>query len=415
MTDQLDIWLYGTRLASIGSGADDRIRLDWTDEALDRWPVGTRVLSAKLPIGSTSSPPLVRSYLDGLLPEGNARTNHAMDAGVAPDDTFGLIRAYGRDTPGAAVFVEAGSDDPTRDGRYEQITVDDVAQRVRDADRHSSARLDGMDGESSTLPGMVPKIALHRDGLTWFACKDGAASTWILKRAFAAESGIGDIVDTEAACLALAREIGLTTVTAEVLDFGDLRAIAVSRYDRPTAGPDPRLHQEDLAQAIGLNTADPNRKFQYGSRMPSLHHAAEVLRLDGGDRDALLALATFSHLVGNTDLHAKNISFLRFPDGRGALAPAYDIAMHLHHQRDNRRSALDVHHKVLMAEITVGDLVQEATTWRVPYRRAARVVQETVGILHAALSSIDRDRFARVSDAAWDLVIDRVSQARLVT
>lgn len=411
MTDRLDIWLYGTRLASIGAGADDRIRLDWTDNALDRWPVGTRVLSAKLPIGSTPSPPLVHSYLDGLLPEGNARTNHAMDAGVAPDNTFGLIRAYGRDTPGAAVFVEAGSDDPTRSGRYEQITIDEVARRLRSADQHSPARLGGTAGESSTLPGMVPKVALHRDGSTWFACKDGAASTWILKRAFADESGIGDIVDTEVACLALACAIGLTTVQAEVVDFGDVRAIAVSRYDRPAAGPDPRLHQEDLAQAIGLNTADPNRKFQYGARMPSLLHAAEVLRLDGGDRDALLALATFSHLVGNTDLHAKNISFLRFPDGRATLAPAYDIAMHLHHQRDNRRSALDVNHKVLMAEIAIGDLVQAATAWRLPRRRAARVVQETVDKMHEALSGIDRGQFPGVSDTAWDLVFDRVGRA----
>ena len=154
----------------------------------------------------------------------------------------------------------------------------------------------------------------------------------------ALSSGISDVVDTEVACLALARQLELTTIEAEVLDFGDVRAIAVSRYDR-----DPvrraRVHQEDLAQALGL-TPDPNRKFQWGSPAV-LRDARRVLRLDGGNPDALLRLVTFSLLVGNTDMHAKNISFLRLPDGRVALSPAYDIAMHLHHPRDNRRFALD--------------------------------------------------------------------------
>jgi serine/threonine-protein kinase HipA len=35
--------------------------------------------------------------------------------------------------------------------------------------------------------------------------------------------------------------------------------------------------------------------------------------------------------IGNTDAHAKNISLLRHPDGTAILAPAYDVAMHVHH------------------------------------------------------------------------------------
>jgi len=373
------------------------------------------VLCAKLPVGSKPVPALLRTYLDGLLPEGNARTNHALGAGVSPDDTFGLIRAYGRDTPGAAVFVEPDSGDPTRAGRYEQIGIEEVSERLRNADLYSPARHVGLTGESSTLPGMVPKIALHRDGSRWFACKDGAPSTWILKRAFSAASGISDIIDTEVACLALAREIGLTSVQAEVIDFGDHRAIAVSRYDRDAVGPDPPLHQEDLAQAIGLNTSDPNRKFQYGGRMPSLSQGAQVLRLDGGNPDALLRLATFSHLVGNTDMHAKNISYLRLPDGRVSLAPAYDIAMHLHHPRDNRRSALDVNGKFLIEDITIDDLVQEGVSWGLPRARASRVVSETTSDLTLALDGIDRRLHPGVASEAWDRVLQRVKSATATT
>lgn len=412
MTDRLDIWLYGTKIAHLTRETTDRIQLRWTPEASSRWGHGTRVLSAMLPIEGKPVPALVRTYLDGLLPEGNARTNQAMSVGVAPDSTFDLIAALGRDTPGAAVFVPDGSPDPTSEGTYDPITLDEVAVRLKAADQHSPAQYDGLTGESSTLPGMVPKITVHREGSTWFACKGGAASTWILKRAFPAESDVGDVIDTEVACLALARSVGLTTVQAEIIDFGDHRAIAVSRYDRPAGDRIERLHQEDLAQASGLNTSDPNRKFQYGARMPSLAAAANVLRIDGGRVDALLRLATFSFVVGNTDMHAKNISFLRMPDGRVRLAPAYDVAMHLHHPRDNRRSALDVNGKFRLDDLAAIDLVEEGVSWGLPRARSARVVAEMVDALNEAVRTIDRASHPGVSDAAWDRVVGSIQGAR---
>ncbi|WP_340538534.1 type II toxin-antitoxin system HipA family toxin [Nocardioides sp. GXZ039] len=411
MRDPIDVWLYGTRMASIVESRHGRLELTWDSDALDRWGPGARLLSAKMTVGDRPVAALVKNYLDGLLPEGNARVNHALSAGVPPDDTFALVRAYGRDSPGAAIFVTEGAGDPTRAGRYEPLTPGDVADRLRRADEHSPATHDGLVGESSTLPGMVPKITLHRDGDAWFSCKDGAASTWIIKRASAAGTGITDVVDTEVACLDLARRIGLTTVSAEIFDHAGVRGIAVSRYDRAPSAESPRLHQEDLAQATGLNTQDPNRKFQWGSQMPSLKHAADILRLDGANPDSLLRLATFSYLVGNTDMHAKNISFMRHSDGSVALSPAYDIAMHLHHDRDNRRSALDLNHKFLMNDITIDDVIAEGTAWGIPERRAHRVVTSTAEDLATALQEIDRGDHPGVPPRAWDLVEERTYEA----
>lgn len=410
MTASLEVWLYGTRTATIAETNDQRLKLTWDEDAVERWGNGARLLSAKMPIGDRPVPALVKNYLDGLLPEGNARVNHAMSAGVPPDDTFALVRAYGRDTLGAAIFVPEGAGDPTRTGHYQPLTLEQVAERLRRADEHSPASRDGQH-ESSTLPGMVPKITLHRDGRRWYACKGGAASTWIIKRGSALESDIADVIDTEVACLALAREIGLTSISAEIVEYDGVRAIAVSRYDRDDANENPRLHQEDLAQAIGLNTQDPNRKFQWGSRMPTLKHAADVLRLDGGNPDSLLRLVTFSHLVGNTDLHAKNISFMRWADGSVTLSPAYDVAMHLHHARDNRRSALDVNGKFLMNDIAIDDVIAEGTGWGIPERRARSVVYTTARDLAAALDVIDRHDHPGVSAEAWGVVDDRVLRA----
>lgn len=411
MRDPLDIWVYGTRIATLSEASDGRLTLSWTDESQERWPEGTRLLSAKLTIGDVPVPALVKNYLDGLLPEGNARTNHALSAGVPPDDSFAMIRTYGRDTTGAAIFVTEGADDPTGKGRYVPLTQDQFAERIQHADEHSPASAFGTAAESISLPGMVPKIAVHHEDGGRFACKDGAPSTWIVKRGGSPESGIADVVDTEVASLTLARMIGLTSVDAKILEFEDVRAIAVSRYDRDLDGPHPRIHQEDLAQAIGLNTLDPNRKFQWGSKMPSLRHAADALRLDGGNPDDLLRLVTFSHLVGNTDMHAKNISFIRRADGSVTLSPAYDISMHLHHRRDNRRFALDVNGKFLVDEVTIDDVVAEGRSWGLPERRAIRVVNRTLSQLAEAFSAIDHSAHPGVSAEAWDLVEKRILDA----
>ncbi len=351
---------------------------------------------------------MVKAYVDGLLPEGNARVNQAMSAGIAPDDTYALIGALGRDTPGAAIFVPAGAGDPTRAGHYEPLTDDEVRERLQRADEHAPAR-PGVVHESSTLPGLVPKITLHREQGSWHACKDGAPSTWILKRGGRPTEDGGDIIDTEVACLALARAVGLTTVDAEVLDLGEVRGIAVSRYDRD--GHLGREHQEDLAQAIGLNTSDPNRKFQRGSAMPSLRDAATVLRDGGANQDPLLRLVAFSLVVGNTDMHAKNISFLRHADGRVDLSPAYDIAMHLHHRPDDRRNALDVNGKLLVDEITIEDVVAEGVGWGLPARRAERVVSDIVEAVRVALVQVDRSAHPHVSAQAWAVVDRRTQEA----
>lgn len=46
----LDAWLYGTLVAHIERDRDDRVRLRFTDDALDRWGHGSAVLSGLLPL-----------------------------------------------------------------------------------------------------------------------------------------------------------------------------------------------------------------------------------------------------------------------------------------------------------------------------------------------------------------------------
>ncbi|MDO8144785.1 HipA domain-containing protein [Isoptericola sp. 178] len=255
---------------------------------------------------------------------------------------------------------------------------------------------------------MEPKLGLARGQGSWIRAPRDQPTTHILKVARAADSPTADLVDTEAAAIDLARRVGLTTIQAQVETFEDVRCLVVSRYDRVPDAEAPgglrRIHQEDAAQALGINTRDPERKFQHGRTIPSLRAIAQVLRDDGSRPDRLLALTTLNLALGNTDAHAKNISMLRRADGTVSLAPAYDISMHLHHEHASRVFAMDVAGTRDMDAITGTDLVDEGVAWGLPRRRAERVVTTTLDGLRTALGEVDRDAHPGVGEAAWRTV-----------
>lgn len=414
--DELDLWLYGTHTARLTRRRDDRVDLTWTDDAYERWGVGTRTLSHLLPMEPAEPPHPARAtaWLDGLMPEGRARDQMAMEAAVDPEDHLSFFTAYPGDTIGAVELHPPGTPGP-RPAPAERLDDAGVAALLRE----SVARSGGV-GRSerltSSLPGMEPKITLLHDENGWARPHGSAATTHILKVARPSGSPTADLVNTEAATLDLARRIGLTTIDAHVTEFDGERAIVVSRYDRVPDPHDPtataRLHQEDTAQALGINTRDPERKFQHGRALPSLARIARVLRDDGTRPDPLLALTAFNLAVGNTDAHAKNISILRHADGTVRLAPAYDVSMHLHHPHASRVFAMDVAGERDMDALTGEHLVAEGASWGLPRRRAHRVVSQTLEALADALVAVDRSAHPGVDRHAWRTVEQRTQALR---
>jgi len=97
---------------------------------------------------------------------------------------------------------------------------------------------------------------LQRSEDRWYRRLDGAPSTHIIKLGPEPDSVLGDVIDTEAACIELARMVGLSTISANVTRFDGVRALVISRHDRTTTadGRVGRVHQEDTAQALGLDT-----------------------------------------------------------------------------------------------------------------------------------------------------------------
>lgn len=402
----LDAWLYGVHVAHLDADRAGRVQLHWTSEALDRWGLGSAVLSGLLPLSRTPpSPALARAWLRGLLPEGRARSRLAERAGIAPDDVLGFLAVYGLDTAGAVILVPRGADPVAQGHPGRGLDDQAIGLLLDEAAEHGAA------DQLISIGGLEAKVVLTATSSGYAQPALLTPSTHIVKLSRPADSGSADLIDTEAAALDLARRCGVGDVQAHLRQFAGRRVIVVRRYDRAIAmdGSVRRRHQEDAAQLLGLDTSDPDRKFQHGKALPSLRAVAARLDRIGVDLTALLALTTFNLAIGNTDAHAKNLSIIHDEDGTHRLAPAYDVAMHSHHQHADPRFAMDLDGRRDMARLSAGDLVAEAIGWGLHERRAARAVRETLERLHAAVDDVDRGSHPGVGEAAWATLDHRVT------
>ncbi|MPV36951.1 type II toxin-antitoxin system HipA family toxin [Georgenia subflava] len=405
----LEVHLYGTHIGDIAD--TDRLpAFTFTDAALRRWGIGSRVVGHKLPT-SQDAPHrrLAATFFAGLLPEGRERVRHAERAGVVADDLFGLLYHYGRDTIGALDIRRP--DEPEDAGQLRPASEDEI-RALLTSSPDVKAGIYGR-GSRTSLPGLQPKVGLTLTPRGWSLPSGGALSTHIIKLGAGPDTVAADVIDTEVAVLDLARRAGFEAPRAWIELFAGARTIVVERFDRKMAGESvSRIHQEDGAQALGLNTDDPDRKFQRGGRhLPSWRALAAVLTDSFSEPDGLLRLVTFKHAVGDVDFHAKNVSFLRRQDGSIKVAPVYDSAMHMHEPNGHDgRSAIEINGKSDMDAITAADLVAEAASWPIPERRAQRIVTQALERLAAALDEISPSDHPGVGDRAWSVVRERVGR-----
>jgi len=382
--DELAIWLYGSVVALVRAH-QGRLRLTYTPETLERFTLGTPLLSLSLTLrGESYTHGAVKPFIEGLLPEGEARRVIAFDLGVDEADTFGLIRALGKDCAGAMViqFIDDPSPVTLSVSNSQPITSQELEGLIRNL--HVAPL--GVEGRvKASLAGYQEKLVLtrRRDG-TWGRPVDGTPSTHILKPEIARFPGT---VANEAFCLRFASHLGLDVASVETIEVGGSQLLVVERFDRyvSDSGDVLRIHQEDFCQATGLL---PSQKYQdHGG--PSLKRVAAVLTTtpDVDSLDRLLKAVVVNVLLGNGDAHAKNFSLLHERNGRLALAPLYDL-MNTYVYGDNTL-AMYIDDVRRVEEVTTDQIVDETVTWGVSREHANDVVQ---GLLSEVPSAIDQAR-----------------------
>jgi serine/threonine-protein kinase HipA len=369
--DRLAVWLYDTHVALIERDRG-RLRLRYTPDAFARFAPGQPLLSLSLPlIEQRFTHGVVHPFLDGLLPEADARRAAAERLNVLASDTYGLIRALGRDCAGAIV-IQPEEEQPPPKART--LTADPVGE-TEIARRLGNLRTSplGIDARVRlSLAGAQEKLLLTRlpDG-TWGVPVEGTPSTHILKPEMASYP---NTVENEAFCMRLAKHLGFSVAEVEIATIGDRRVIIVERYDRLVYpdGSVERIHQEDFCQALQVL---PENKYEEDGG-PSLQALARILDTIAGpdSLETLLGAVTLNVAIGNGDAHGKNFSMLHDMSGAVRLAPLYDLVSTLPYGLDRLAMFVDAVQRI--DRVTTDRIVNEAARWGVPRDRAEEIVTD---------------------------------------
>ncbi len=125
-----------------------------------------------------------------------------------------------------------------------------------------------------------------------------------------------DMVRTEAASLALARDAGLRVPEFRVLDCGRRAALLVERFDETPVGG--RYHVLSLQTLTG---AEGYYRLGYDSLADCVRRVSSEPE---ADLPALYRQLVFNAVLGNTDDHLKNFAMRREATG-WRLTPAFDL------------------------------------------------------------------------------------------
>ncbi len=394
---RLAVWMYGTHVAQIDLRKGHALRLRFTKQAMERWPINTPVLSCSLPVARSWAP--ASAFLRGLLPEGQHLQAAASAANVTTADTYGLLVRYGRDVAGAVVITRH-DEEPDR-GRWGAVPYDE-GSLAGALDNLTSDNPIVHDDSELSIPGLQNKMLLVREGGAWARPTGGRPSTHILKIDDPRYPGL---VAAEYAALRLGQDIGLTSINPELAHVNGRDCLIVERFDRSIVdGAVQRLHQEDICQALGLDhEANRGRGKYEAAGGPSFQRVAGLLYDYAEDPDAEIArlarCMTFTRMIGNADAHGKNVALLHDETGTTRLAPLYDTVPTVLWPKLRTHPAMSIGSSKDLNSVTLDDLVAEAARWPAPSSLTRSAIDETLDALRSV--EVEHEGLASQIDGAF--------------
>jgi serine/threonine-protein kinase HipA len=340
MSDELVALLDGYEVGRLRRGRGGKMSFVYNDDwrkDFNAYPISLSMPLALKEHGHKT----IDAFLWGLLPDNQKILDTwARRFQVPSGSAFKLIASVGEDCAGAIQFVVPDRLDEVRSGTQGEVawlSEHEIADRLKTLlVDHAAWRSENDVGQFS-LAGAQPKTAFILDSGNWGIPSGRIPTTHILKPPLADYDGHAE---NEHFCLTLAGKFGLLVTESRVMRFEDQIAIVVTRYDRMRRdGQLRRVHQEDLCQAIGL---PPSLKYQ-AEGGPSAHHILHLIDAHSvsplEDRATFVKALAINWLIGGTDGHAKNYSFLMGSGGGVRLAPLYDLASALPYDTINQQKA----------------------------------------------------------------------------
>ncbi|MBE0471917.1 MAG: HipA domain-containing protein [Methyloprofundus sp.] len=332
----LKIWYHDKLVGSIHINEDDR----WEFEYEPDWNLFP--IMPQLPIGKPIKKDVIHNrliewFMDNLLPEGNILDAYAASAGIHKDNTYGLLAEYGGDVAGALSITPATAEKPSNEQHYQLLTHEVLLKKIKDSQKGIPLMV--ADGRKRmSLAGAQDKLTVkYQDGQLYLP-EGYTPSTHILKPN-SVNSEYPYCPANEYFCMQLADIVGLNVPATHLLSIDDERIYLVERYDRVVKdGQVKRLHQIDGCQLLGL---PKSKKYedQGGVDFQTLmNDAASTCEEQIKTKLDLLNWVIFNYLIGNSDAHAKNFSFLVTKE-KVEPAKLYDLVCVEVYHKDNRLSS----------------------------------------------------------------------------
>lgn len=257
----------------------------------------------------------VQWYFDNLLPEEGQRVLLAKDANLPAADAFGLLTWYGAESAGSLTLLPSAAT-PHIAERMRPLSDEVLEARIRELPR---VPLTHAASKRMSLAGAQHKLAVVLQDDELFEPAGATPSTHILKPNHPDQDYPHSVIN-EWFVMRLAKQLGLD-VPAVHRRYVPSPVYLIHRFDRIFDVPGwQRRHVIDACQLLGL---DRSFKYSQGS-MENLAALANACRSPAVARPRLFAWLVFNVLVGNSDAHLKNLSFLVSHEGI-QLAPFYDL------------------------------------------------------------------------------------------
>ena len=277
----------------------------------------------------------VRTFFENLLPEGKALDDAAATYRVSKTSVAGLLAVLGNETAGALRILPS-TVKPELDKSevaLRPLPWEELSERIRGRAQLPFSVWDHK--VRLSIAGFQDKLAVYQEapGIWFLANGAYVASTHILKPE-PSNPRLAGLTSNEFFCMRLAKAIGLPVAPVQLFHVPE-PVLLITRFDRRASnGTVQRLPAIDGCQALGLpvgskyerpfgNSKDV-RDIRTGASLPQLFKMQSVAARPALEALALLRWTIFQVLIGNTDAHAKNLTFLCGPGGL-SLAPAYDL------------------------------------------------------------------------------------------
>ncbi|RYE40864.1 MAG: type II toxin-antitoxin system HipA family toxin [Hyphomicrobiales bacterium] len=343
----------------------------------------------------------VQWFFDNLLPEELMRQVLAKEVGVESADAFGMLERLGAESAGALVLQAEGAE-PAEKGTVE-LPWDELSKRIQSLPRTS---LNKDAPKRMSLAGAQHKMVVIFDPKRQALSEPlkGTPSTYILKPNSTAE-GYPNSVINETFTMLLAARLGLNVPDVWNLYLPE-PAFIISRFDRAAGEEETnRLHALDGMQILN----EPAHNKYTSATIPKLNELIGLCRNKALARMQVFRWIVFNTMVGNSDAHLKNISFLVDHEGM-RVAPFYDLlctaVYHTPAYSDDaavwpqEKLASPVAGALHFSEVTYEKLIETGLAFGLSKHTVARDIGKLVGTLRVAADEISETLEASMRDPA---------------